>query len=105
MDVEMKKSSLAAAAAASIALSAPAAAQELAPGINRVTFTSEGETLVGHLHLPATYRAGDRLPAVLVAGSWTTVKEQMADLYARRLAEKGFAALSFDYRFYGESGG
>lgn len=98
---------LGAAAVAALAL-APldaAAAQELRPGMNRVTFPSEGETLVGHLFLPADYQPGDRLPGVLVGGSWTTVKEQMADLYARRLAERGFAAMSFDYRFYGESTG
>lgn len=93
------------AAAAAALAGAEVEAQALKPGINRVTFHSEGETLVGHLHLPASYRPGDRLPAVLVGGSWTTVKEQMADLYARRLAERGFAALSFDYRFWGESGG
>lgn len=100
------KTLLGAAAAATLAVAPPdAAAQALRPGMNRVTFASEGETLVGHLFLPDSYRPGDRLPAVLVGGSWTTVKEQMADLYARRLAERGFAALSFDYRFYGESGG
>lgn len=70
-----------------------------------VTFPSAGETLRGHLFLPATYQEGDTLPIVLVTGSWTTVKEQMADLYASRLAEQGFAALTFDFRYYGESGG
>jgi hypothetical protein len=77
----------------------------LKPGINRVTFQSEGETLVGNLYLPANYKAGDKLPTAIVAGSWTTVKEQMAGLYAHKLAEQGYAALAFDFRFYGESGG
>lgn len=81
------------------------AAKTLKPGANRVTFQSEGETLVGTLHLPKSYRSGQRLPAIVVAGAWITVKEQMADLYARRLAEQGFAALAFDFRYYGESGG
>ncbi|WP_404790237.1 alpha/beta hydrolase [Altericista sp. CCNU0014] len=74
-------------------------------GINRVTFQSNGVNLVGNLYLPANYKAGDRLPAVIVSGSWTTVKEQMAGEYAQKLADRGFAALAFDSRSFGESGG
>ncbi|MFL9451772.1 MULTISPECIES: alpha/beta hydrolase [Nostocales] len=81
------------------------AANAYKPGVNRVTFQSEGETLVGNLYLPASYKAGDKLPAAIVAGSWTTVKEQMPSIYARKLAEQGFAALAFDFRTFGESGG
>jgi uncharacterized protein len=77
----------------------------LRPGGNRITFQSEGEEMAGILYLPATYRTGDKLPAVVVTGSWTTVKEQMAGLYARKLAEQGYAALAFDFRYFGESGG
>jgi fermentation-respiration switch protein FrsA (DUF1100 family) len=45
------------------------------------------------------------MPVVVVTGSWTTVKEQMPAVYARRLAERGYAALTFDFRGFGESGG
>jgi hypothetical protein len=93
------------AAALMLAAAAPAPAQELKPGANRVTFASEGETLVGDLYLPASYRAGDRLPAVVVTGPWLTVKEQTAGAYARELAERGLATLAFDFRYWGESGG
>lgn len=75
------------------------------PGINRVTFQSEGETLIGNLYLPATYKAGERLPAIVVTGAWTTVKEQMPAVYAQRLADRGFATFAFDFRYWGESGG
>jgi uncharacterized protein len=75
------------------------------PGINRVTFQSEGVNLVGNLYLPTTYKSGDQLPTVIVSGSWTTVKEQMAGEYAQKLADQGFAALAFDSRSFGESGG
>lgn len=75
------------------------------PGQNNITFASAGEKLVGHLYLPDSYKEGDKLPGIIVGGSWTTVKEQMAGLYAERLAKEGFAALAFDHRFYGESGG
>jgi uncharacterized protein len=47
----------------------------------------------------------DRQPAVLVTGSWLTVKEQMADHYARALAERGYTAITFDFAGFGESGG
>jgi fermentation-respiration switch protein FrsA (DUF1100 family) len=77
----------------------------LRPGINRVTFTSEGDAIVGNLFLPASYDRGTTLPLVVVTGSWLTVKEQMPNLYARRLADRGFAALSFDFRGFGESEG
>src|SRR5207248_3451308 len=63
---------------------------------------SGGEVLTGDLHLPP---ADDSPPAVVVAGSWTTVKEQMAGRYARGLARRGIAALAFDFRGHGESGG
>jgi uncharacterized protein len=77
----------------------------LQPGINRVTFQSEGETLVGNLYLPANYKPGDKLPTVIVTGAWMTIKEQMPGLYAQKLADFGFAAFAFDFRGWGESGG
>lgn len=55
------------------------------------------------------YRSGDdlteRRPAVLVTGSWLTVKEQMAHHYARALAERGYTAITLDFSGFGESGG
>jgi uncharacterized protein len=75
------------------------------PGKNNISFTTQGITYKGHLFLPQDYQEGNKFPGVIVTGSWTTVKEQMPDLYASRLAEKGFATLTFDFRYYGESGG
>jgi uncharacterized protein len=77
----------------------------LRPGMNRVTFQSNGETVVGHLYLPANYKPGDKRPTVIVTGAWMTIKEQMSGLYAQKLADRGFAALAFDFRSWGESGG
>ncbi|MCR6487379.1 alpha/beta fold hydrolase [Amycolatopsis sp. OK19-0408] len=70
--------------------------------VQRVEFPSAGETLVGDLHLPTST---SHPLAVVVAGSWTTVKEQMAGRYARGLAQRGFPALAFDFRGHGDSGG
>lgn len=66
-------------------------------------FERDGVTLVGTLFVPS-YLEGP-LPAVVVTGAWTTVKEQMAGTYARELAARGFAALAFDFAGWGESGG
>lgn len=73
--------------------------------IRKVEFLSEGLILRGNLHLPANFNESNQYKAVLVTGSWTTVKEQMADLYSKMLADKGYVALSFDFRNYGESEG
>ncbi len=76
-----------------------AAAQQL----RVVTFESNGQTLAGHLYLPDDYTEGQPLPAAIVTGSWTSVKEQMAGGYAREMAVRGYAALAFDFRGWGES--
>ena len=70
-----------------------------------IAFESHGDELAGHLFLPASYEEGTRLPGLVVTGAWMTVKEQMPDRYARELAARGFATLTFDFRGWGESGG
>ncbi len=68
----------------------------------RVTFTSDDETLVGILFLPGG--AGPHR-ALVVTGPWKNVKEQVASNYARAMAMRGYAALAFDFRGWGESSG
>lgn len=68
-----------------------------------VRFDSNGATLRGTLYTPEN--AASPLPAVIVTGAWTTVKEQMAGTYARELAARGLAALAFDFTGWGESEG
>jgi dienelactone hydrolase len=70
-----------------------------------VEFRSAGETLAGSLYLPADSSAPARRPAVVVAGAWATVKEQMPAGYAREMAARGLIALAFDFRTWGQSGG
>jgi fermentation-respiration switch protein FrsA (DUF1100 family) len=74
----------------------------MAASKTRFTFQSEGETLVGDLFLPD----GDKPVGVVIAvGPLTSVKEQATGAYARAMAERGYGALAFDYRYFGESGG
>jgi uncharacterized protein len=66
--------------------------------------------LSGDIPLSARlYRATDdlteRQPAVIVTGSWLTVKEQMPHTYAELLAARGYTVLTFDFAGFGESGG
>ena len=70
-----------------------------------VTFESAGQSLIGDLYLPDNFQEGDKLPGVVVTGAWTTVKEQMAGTYAAELADRGYAALAFDFRGWGQSQG
>ena len=73
--------------------------------VERVNFTSQGDELTGLLYRPSDAASESRLPVIVVTGSWTTVKEQMPAVYAERLAAAGYAALTFDFRGYGESQG
>jgi uncharacterized protein len=69
-----------------------------------VPFFHGGVRLAGQL-FRNTDRLDVRQPALIVTGSWLTVKEQMPEVYATRLAERGYAAFTFDFTGFGESGG
>jgi len=68
-----------------------------------VSFNSNSVTLKGTLYKPVVHDVS--FSTVIVTGAWTTVKEQMAGTYARELANRGLAALAFDFTGWGESGG
>ena len=69
-----------------------------------IVFTSDGVPLAGTLiRSSASLSVRDR--CVVVTGSWLNVKEQMAIVYARALAQRGFTAFTFDFSGWGESGG
>ena len=74
-------------------------------GENKVTFLSEGIKLAGNLNIPENYKEGDKFPAIIFITPATGVKEQVAGVYAKKLAEKGFITLAFDHQSYGESEG
>ena len=90
---------------ASLAAAALFSAAELAHAeieTRPFSFTHEGATLAGTLYLPE--KAAAPSPTVIVTGAWTTVEEQMPALYAREMAKRGFAAVTFDFRGWGKSG-
>jgi uncharacterized protein len=67
----------------------------------RFEFNSGGDRLVGNLFEPD----GSPIAAIVTTGPLTSVKEQAAGAYAKALAARGFAALAFDHRYFGESEG
>jgi len=68
----------------------------------RFTFQSSGERIIGNLFVP---RGADASGLVVTTGPFTSVKEQAAGAYAQAMAARGLAALAFDHRCFGESGG
>lgn len=69
-----------------------------------VIFHSQGVPLAGRF-LRTTESLHERQPAVIVVGSWLTVKEQMASAYGCKLAEAGYTAFVFDFAGFGQSDG
>ena len=57
------------------------------------------------MYTPANYDAGKKYPAIVVAHPNGGVKEQVAGLYAQRLAEKGYITIIADAAYQGASGG
>ena len=81
--------------------------------IEKVHFESEGMKVVGNLFKPIgnskekeeKEKEKTLLPAILVAGAMTGVKEQVAVQYAERIAKAGYITLALDHRHFGESDG
>lgn len=77
-----------------------------AVSVERVSFKNQYQMgVAGNLFLPKDRTKDARLPAVVVGHPMGAVKEQSADLYATKMAEQGFAALSVDLSFWGGSDG
>ena len=70
-----------------------------------VRFYSEFVPLAGVLFLPDGLTQGERRPGIALGHGFTAVKEVLLPEVAKRLARLGYVALTFDYRFLGESGG
>ncbi|MDB5744392.1 MAG: hypothetical protein JWR68_2707 [Polaromonas sp.] len=73
--------------------------------IKNVTFRNNAIDMAGNLYLPKNFTEGSKFPAIVSVHPGGGVKEQVAGLYARLMAEQGFVALAFDASHQGVSGG
>jgi fermentation-respiration switch protein FrsA (DUF1100 family) len=74
--------------------------------MRKVTFTNQYQMEVaGNLFTPNDLNESEPNPAIVVGHPMGAVKEQSANLYATKLAERGFVTLSVDLSFWGESEG
>lgn len=72
----------------------------------KVSFPNQYKMKVtGNLFVPKGMKAGDKYPAIIVGHPMGAVKEQSANLYATKMAERGFVTLSIDLSYWGESEG
>jgi fermentation-respiration switch protein FrsA (DUF1100 family) len=73
--------------------------------IRTVTYKLNGINISANVYTPANYDANKKYPAVVVAHPNGGVKEQVAGLYAQRLAEQGYITIAADAAYQGASGG
>ncbi|MBN8966480.1 MAG: alpha/beta hydrolase [Rhizobiales bacterium] len=72
----------------------------------RLTFDSDGISLSAVLHIPDTYNGHDKIPAFIVLHGFMGSKDEShAELQAKMVEGWGYAALRFDFRGLGDSGG
>lgn len=74
--------------------------------MKKVTFKNQyNMNVAGNLFMPKNLNQNAKNPAIIVGHPMGAVKEQSANLYATKMAEQGFVALSLDLSFWGESEG
>jgi hypothetical protein len=73
--------------------------------IHPVTYKLNGLDIAANVYTPANYDSLKNYPVVVVAHPNGGVKEQVAGLYAQRLAELGYITIAADAAFQGASGG
>lgn len=73
--------------------------------IHPITYKLLGVDIAANVYTPADYDPAGSYAAVVVAHPNGGVKEQVAGLYAQKLAEAGFIAIAADASYQGASGG
>ncbi|WP_425592678.1 alpha/beta hydrolase [Caldimonas thermodepolymerans] len=73
--------------------------------IHPVNYDLNGLDIAANVYTPANYNPEQEYPAIVVAHPNGGVKEQVAGLYAQRLAEQGYITIAMDAAYQGASGG
>ncbi|MBD7971973.1 alpha/beta hydrolase [Escherichia whittamii] len=73
--------------------------------IHPVKYDLHGIQIAANVYTPANYDPAKKYPAIVVAHPNGGVKEQVAGLYAQRLAEHGYITIAADAAYQGASGG
>ena len=74
--------------------------------VQKVTFKNQYQmNVAGNLFIPNDMNRNVKNPAIVVGHPMGAVKEQSSNLYATKMAERGFVTLSIDLSFWGESEG
>ncbi|WP_053162532.1 alpha/beta hydrolase [Pseudomonas brassicacearum] len=74
--------------------------------VQKVNFKNQYQmNVAGNLFIPKKLNGKTRSPAIVVGHPMGAVKEQSANLYATKMAERGFVTLSLDLSFWGKSEG
>lgn len=73
--------------------------------IHPVSYKIKDIDIAANVYTPSNYNPANAYPAVVIAHPNGGVKEQVAGLYAQRLAEKGYITITADAAYQGASGG
>ncbi|AZC69292.1 alpha/beta hydrolase [Pseudomonas chlororaphis] len=73
--------------------------------IHPVSYRLNGLDISANVYTPANYDPAKKYPVVVVAHPNGGVKEQVAGLYAQRLADQGYITIAADAAYQGASGG
>lgn len=71
----------------------------------KVFFKNNQIQMAGVLFLPDNFDESKKYPAIVISSPAGAVKEQSPALYGKKIAQKGFIAITFDTSHQGESGG
>ncbi len=73
--------------------------------IHPVSYTIRDISIAANVYTPPNYNPAKRYPSVVIAHPNGGVKEQVAGLYAQRLAAEGYITITADAAYQGGSGG
>ena len=73
--------------------------------IHPVSYTLNGLGIAANVYTPAGYEASKTYPVIVIAHPNGGVKEQVAGLYAQRMADQGYITITADAAYQGASGG